>query len=167
MKRVLITGLSGTGKSTVIERLSALGYKAIDADSEEWSMWTDEVMTPPELGPPVEEGRDWVWREDRIAQVLTGEDGDILFLAGCAENMGKFIPRFDHVILLSAPPELMAERLQTRDNNPYGKHPDELKRVLDQVETIELLLRARADLEIDTVLPLDQVMEEILNLAFS
>ena len=32
MKRVLLTGMSGTGKSTVINELAARGYKAVDID---------------------------------------------------------------------------------------------------------------------------------------
>jgi hypothetical protein len=51
MRRVLLTGMSGTGKSTVIDELVARGFRAIDAD-EGWS----------QSGP---EG-DWVWIEDRI-----------------------------------------------------------------------------------------------------
>jgi putative protein kinase ArgK-like GTPase of G3E family len=37
VKRVLLTGMSGTGKSTVIGELATLGYKAIDTDADEWS----------------------------------------------------------------------------------------------------------------------------------
>jgi dephospho-CoA kinase len=32
MKRVLLTGMSGTGKSSIIDRLVALGYRAVDLD---------------------------------------------------------------------------------------------------------------------------------------
>ena len=64
-----------------------------------WSP-TATLVTP---GSPVEADRDWVWREDRIQDLLSTEDADVLFLSGCAENMGKFLPQFDHVILLSAP----------------------------------------------------------------
>jgi dephospho-CoA kinase len=32
MKRVLLTGMSGTGTSTVINELGARGYKAVDTD---------------------------------------------------------------------------------------------------------------------------------------
>ena len=32
MKRILVTGMSGTGKSTVINRLATLGYRAVDSD---------------------------------------------------------------------------------------------------------------------------------------
>src|SRR5436305_843133 len=77
-----------------------------------------------ELGDsPVRENEDWVWREDRIADLLATEDVDLLFLSGCAENMGTFLPQFDQVILLSAPADTIVERLQTRTTNAYGKHP--------------------------------------------
>lgn len=164
MKRVLLTGLSGTGKSTVIRRLAALGYRAVDADTDEWSRWTDDVRTPAELGPPVEPGRDWVWREDRIQRLLSAGDAGVLFVGGCAENMSQFYPQFDRIILLSAPPEIIVQRLATRTGNPYGKRPDQVRRVLDQVQTIEPLLRERADFEIDTSIPVDQVVDAVLRL---
>jgi hypothetical protein len=52
MKRVLLTGMSGTGKSTVINELSARGYKAVDTDYHGLS----ELVTAPQdqvtgLGP--------------------------------------------------------------------------------------------------------------------
>jgi len=34
MKRVLLTGMSGTGKSTVVAELVGLGFKAVDLDSD-------------------------------------------------------------------------------------------------------------------------------------
>jgi predicted ATPase len=41
VKRVLLTGMSGTGKSTLIGELAARGYKAVDLDADEWSEWVD------------------------------------------------------------------------------------------------------------------------------
>jgi adenylate kinase family enzyme len=41
MKRVLITGMSGSGKSSVIQELVARGYQAYDLDAPEWSKWID------------------------------------------------------------------------------------------------------------------------------
>jgi len=50
MKRVLITGMSGTGKSSVIQELVARRYQAYDLDTPEWSEWIDtdpsDVLTP-------------------------------------------------------------------------------------------------------------------------
>jgi shikimate kinase len=167
VKRILLTGMSGTGKSTVIGELAARGFKAVDADSDEYSEWVAISGDSGSPGTPVETGRDWVWREDRLQNLLSTEDADILFVSGCAENMGKFLPQFDQVVLLSAPAEVIVERLSTRTNNPYGKSPDEVARVLGLLETVEPLLRNAAEHEVDTSARLDEVVATVLRLALS
>jgi dephospho-CoA kinase len=165
VKRILLTGISGVGKSSVIAELAARGYTAVDADCDDYSEWravSDDDNTP---GSPVEAGRDWVWREDRLQALLDSENADILFLAGCAANMRAFLPQFDRVILLSAPAEVIVERLATRTTNQYGKRPDEVARTLSLMQTVEPLLRRAADDEIDTSAPLDAVVAGILRLA--
>ena len=150
MKRILLTGMSGTGKSSVIEELVARGYKAIDTD-DGWS----------ELQP---DGRQ-LWREDAIQSLLTTEDAAVLFVAGCEENLAKFLPQFDHVVLLTAPLVILVERLATRTNNAYGKSTEEFRRFLDDVQNVEPLLRRVADHEVRTTAPLDEVVTTILRLA--
>ena len=165
MKRILLTGMSGTGKSTIIDELAARGYKAVDADCDEYSEWVEFAGEADNFGSPVEVGRDWVWREDRIQDLLSTEDSDVLFLSGCAENMRKFLPQFDHVVLLSAPADIIVERLRMRTNNPYGKHPNEITRILGLVKTLEPLLRRAADYEIDTNACIEDIVEILLRLA--
>jgi dephospho-CoA kinase len=165
MKRILLTGMSGTGKSTVINALAARGYKAIDADYDEFSEWvaiSDDSGIP---GEPVEPTSDWMWREDRIQALLNNEDAAVLFVSGCSPNMGKFLSQFDQIILLSAPADVIVERLRTRTNNPYGKNADEVARVLGLVETVEPLLRRAAGHEIDTSVSLDDVVARVLQIA--
>jgi hypothetical protein len=87
VKRVLLTGMSGTGKSSVIRALSACGFKAVDTDDG----WCE----------PLPDGRQR-WREDAISQMLDTEDAGVLFVAGCEENRVRFHPRFDLIILLRA-----------------------------------------------------------------
>jgi dephospho-CoA kinase len=149
VKRVLLTGMSGTGKSSVVQALAARGYKAVDTD-DGWS-------------EPLPDGRQQ-WREDAIERLLDTEDVDVLFVAGCEENQAQFHPRFDHIVLLSAPVETLLERVATRAENPYGKSPEELSRILDDLENVEPLLRRAADHEIRTTAPLDEVVEDVLRL---
>ena len=149
MKRVLLTGMSGTGKSSVVQQLRERGYKAVDSDDGFCEVQPD--------------GRQ-LWREDAIHELLATKDTDVLFVAGCEENQGTFHSQFDHIVLLSAPLETMVERLETRTNNPYGKSRVEFDRFLEDVETVEPLLRRAADHEVRTDAPLDDVLATILRL---
>jgi shikimate kinase len=164
MKRILLTGMSGTGKSTVISALAARGYKALDLDCDTFSEWVELNDASAMPGSPVEADRDWMWRADRVRELLSTQDTDVLFLSGCASNMGQFLPRFGHVILLSAPAEAIVERLSSRTTNLYGKHPDEVARVLDLLQTVEPLLRPAATHQIVTRVSVDEVVAAVLRL---
>jgi broad-specificity NMP kinase len=76
----------------------------------------------------------------------------------------SFHPRFDHIVLLTAPVEVLLERLATRSGNSYGKTPEELGRILDDVETVEPLLRHAAQHEVATTAPLNEVVATVLRL---
>jgi len=141
--------MSGTGKSSVIGALAARGYKAVDTDDG----WCEALP----------DGRQR-WREEAIEQLLATEDAEVLFVAGCEENQVRFHPRFDVIILLSAPAEILAGRLASRTSNSYGKTPGELRRVFDDLQVVEPLLRNAADYEISTTMPLDDVVTAVLRL---
>jgi shikimate kinase len=76
--------------------------------------------------------------------------------------MGKFVPQFDHVVLLSAPADVIAERLGRRTNNQFGKRREELDQVMTVLRTVEPLLRKLADYEIDTRASLEEVVAAVL-----
>ena len=149
MKRVLLTGMSGVGKSSVVLELVARGYKAVDTDYG--------------FCEPLPDGRQQ-WNEDAVQELLSTEDVDVLFVAGSEENQVQFHPQFDHIILLTAPLEILLERLAARTNNPYGKSPEELRRFLVDVETVEPLLRRVADHEVVTTVPVPDVVSTVLRL---
>ncbi len=67
MKRVLLTGMSGTGKSTLVRALAARGYTAVDTDSDEWCEWVDVGVGAERAGMAA--GPNWVWRADRIGHL--------------------------------------------------------------------------------------------------
>jgi shikimate kinase len=152
---VLVTGMSGTGKSTVLGALGERGHDVVDTDSVAWSRW---VTLP-------DGSRDWIWREPEIERLLAGAEGRSLFVAGCKSNQGAFYPSFDAVVLLTAPVAVLLERIEGRGDNPYGKSADERALVLHHVATVEPLLRRTATHVLDTDAPLSEVVASLEEIA--
>ena len=150
--RVLITGMSGAGKSTALVELEKRGFRVVDTDSTEWSEWV----------PASEE---WLWREDRMAELLAEDGPGTLYVSGCMSNQGKFCDRFDAVVLLSAPADVLLGRIEQRTTNDYGKTPRERDLILHHLETVEPLLRATSTHEIDASRPVAQVVDELVAVA--
>jgi broad-specificity NMP kinase len=162
MKRILITGMSGTGKSAVIQELVSRGYPGHDLDTPEWSEWIDAA--PSDDLTPVQ-GKDWVWRENRVRELLSGPEEGTLFISGCAANMARLFPLIDCIILLSAPVETIVERLEARSPGGYGHSAGERRKVVELISTIEPLLRKVARQEIDTRKPVRATVDEILKIS--
>jgi dephospho-CoA kinase len=155
MPKVLVTGMSGTGKSTALQLLSKRGHRAVDTDTDEWSHW---ISLP-------DGSADWVWREAAITSLLAGHGHGHLFVAGCKTNQGKFYPQFDHIALLSAPACILLARIAARTSNPYGKRQEERALILHHLAEVEPLLRASATIEIDASAPVARVVKQLEDLA--
>lgn len=140
--------MSGTGKSTALEKLAQRGYRAVDTDH---GGWIDDTGPEP------------LWREDRIDALIAEHErsGEPLFVAGTVINQEKFYPRFDHVVLLTAPLAVMLDRIATRETNPFGKTAAERDRIVADTAEIEPLLRSSATVRIDTSQPLDEVVNQL------
>jgi dephospho-CoA kinase len=156
MARILVTGMSGTGKSSVLCELSRRGHQTVDTDSDAWS----EYVSAEDGG----RSQDWVWREDRVRRLLEGHRDGLLYVSGCKSNQGKFYDCFEAVVLLSVPAETILERVMTRETNDYGKSGRERRQILRDLETVEPLLRATATAELDTRRPLSAVADDLVAL---
>jgi shikimate kinase len=144
--RVLLTGMSGTGKSALVRELRRRGYVAHDADDDGFS-------------EPRADGR-WGWRAELVADLLAQETEGLLFFAGCSEEQIG-LP-FDYRVLLTAPRSVLIERLRTRGSNRYGGEDTELSQVLADLAEVEPLLRRSADLVLTTTAPPSQVADCLL-----
>lgn len=127
--RILITGMSGAGKSTLLEELARRGHLTVDTDYGGWTL--DQKL----------------WDEPRMTELLNGTANVIV--SGTVENQGRFYTLFEHVVLLSAPIEVLLERVTTRTNNPYGRTAEEQADIRRYAKEVEPLLRRGATLELD------------------
>lgn len=147
MPRVLITGMSGVGKTTLLNELRRRGFRTVDTDYDDWEL------------PGA------VWDEPRMTTLLASHD--TIAVSGTAQNQGSFYDRFEHVVLLSAPLSVLLERVAIRTNNPYGKSEAQRAEIAEYVETVEPLLRAGATLELDGRRPVTDLADEVALLLIS
>lgn len=145
MARVLVTGMSGAGKTTLLQELARRGYRTIDTDYDGWVL------------------PDGTWDEPRMSALLAAELS--LVVSGTVGNQRRFYDRFAAVVLLSAPVEVLIDRVSARANNPYGKSADDQSVIRRNVLDVEPLLRNGATLELDGRRPVADLADEVGRLA--
>jgi dephospho-CoA kinase len=149
VRKILVTGMSATGKSTALAELARRGFDVVETDRGDWSEWSES------------EGG-YVWRENLIQELLARETSSTLYVSGTVSNQGRFYPQFDAVVLLSAPTDVLLRRLASRTTNDYGKSDDERDLILTELSEVEPLLRATCTHEIDATHPVFEVVEQLI-----
>ena len=137
--RMLVTGMSGAGKTTVLAELRRRGRRTVDTDYGGW------------------ERPAGFWDEERMTALLA-EHRDVV-VSGTVSNQGRFYDRFEHVVLLSAPVEVLLERCRRRTDNPYGRSPEQQEEIRRYAAEVEPLLRRGATLELDGRLPVSRLAD--------
>ncbi|WP_344054922.1 AAA family ATPase [Microbacterium lacus] len=145
MAHVLITGMSGAGKSTVLAALARRGLRTVDTDFDGWVL------------------DDGTWDEPRMSALLAAET--TVIVSGTVENQGRFYDRFADIVLLTAPVEILMERATRRSDNPYGTSLRDQNEIRDYVRTVEPLLRETATLTLDGRRPVSELADIVEHLA--
>src|SRR5437867_12368126 len=65
MSRILVTGISGTGKSSALAELGRRGYPVVDTDDPGWRVYREYVESSDEL-----HRGEWLWVEERMTMLL-------------------------------------------------------------------------------------------------
>jgi GTPase SAR1 family protein len=123
MAGVLVTGMSGAGKTSLLNELRRRGHLTVDDDG-----W---------------ERPDRPWDETPMTRLL--ESHRDIVVSGTVANQG----RFEHVALLSAALDALLARVAARTTNPNGSTPEQRPEIAHYAATVEPLLRRGATLELD------------------
>jgi dephospho-CoA kinase len=150
---VFVTGMSGTGKSSALALLARHGHDTVDTDEPGWII---QSQTP--------DGPEPLWDLDRVGALLDRHQTGWLFIAGCVANQSVLYNRFDAVVLLSAPVDVLLERVTDRAN-PFGSSAEDRATIASDLATYEPLLRAGADHEIMTTAPISEVVSALEQIA--
>jgi dephospho-CoA kinase len=143
--------MSATGKSSALAQLRRRGFHVVDTDEPGWTEWSDR-------------DRGYLWREARMAELLSRDTDVTLYVSGTVSNQGRFYPQFDAVVLLSAPADVLLERLERRTTNGYGKTAEDRELILGHLADVEPLLRASCTHELDATQPLADVVQRLVDI---
>jgi broad-specificity NMP kinase len=166
--RYLITGVAGTGKSTLAKELRKRGYAAYDTE-EGFSYYVDK-QTGERCAYPKEPSQEWYDKHERVfdekilMNLLKKHENENLFIASITANQAKYYPQFDKIFLLTAPDDIITHRLGTRTNNYFGRHPLDLQRVIGRHQQFDDELKALGAQPIDSTRPIEAVADEILSI---
>jgi len=136
--------MSGVGKSTVLAELAGRGHEVLDTDYDGWTL------------------PDATWDPVRMTDYLRAHASAVV--SGAVENQARFYEWFSSVVLLTAPLDVVLDRVRTRRNNPYGKTARDQDEIRHYVRTVEPLLRAGATAVLDARRSVHELADEVEHL---
>lgn len=164
MPAYLVTGYPATGKSSVADELARRGYAAYNTDDiPGLSHHVHKDGTPVDLskGHITDKSElEWVWNKDKLTELL--RSADKVFICAITTRQHEFYDQFDKIFVLTIDEDTLKHRLMTRTTNDFGKHPNEMKMLLEGREGFLQQMLKEDAVPIDATQPLGKVVDEIL-----
>lgn len=120
-KSILITGVPGSGKSSVCRELTDLDYAAYDIESIEGICKMVRKDTGENFvdfdNADLEKVKnsDWICDKDKLQELIRAQTEEIAFYCITTSNTEEIIPLFTDIILLRPSPETVRKRLSNRE----------------------------------------------------
>lgn len=167
MKNYLITGIAGTGKTTVANALKEKGYRVLETDDDfrisiEDMKRRDSDFIVPKRWANDGKGRHFIDSE-KILPVLTKQGQGIQFLCGHGRNWIDYSKYFEKVFLLTVDEAELDARLKRRDVGSWGHESHEREDSLSMMSDFNNNIRQMNVIEINTDQPVKSVVEQIIN----
>jgi adenylate kinase family enzyme len=170
MPLIYITGVSGSGKSTVRAELSKRGYKVFGVDEDriaafynnETGKITDNPRTVQDRSPEWYAHHTWKISRERVERLALQGENNLVFLCGDASNDEEVCDLFSRIVALTVDSATLEKRITTRTTNYFGKLPHEYASILEQQKRAGLYYRRLNAILIDATQPIEAVVDEIL-----
>jgi shikimate kinase len=171
---VYITGVPGSGKSTVCAELQACGYASVDADDAigAWvSRETGETLErPPAFAartPEFYDQHDWCYQADKAEQLAASYAAMACFMGGCGDGENEISHLFAKAFFLHVGADELRHRLLTRTNGPFANasravRAAQVERVLPRRAALERTWLRNGFEMVSSMQPLTDVVADIL-----
>ena len=168
MKKIYITGISGTGKSAIAEKLNKRGIYAIDIDEVEGlCRWRNKKTFEKAdwysgIGNEFFESHRYVCDKNKLFSLMN-KNKDIIVVVGVADNQADFLDSFDKVFLLHCSEKTFLKRIKDRTNHDFGKHKTEQKMILSWYKSFEKEMLDKGAVPINTEDSIETVVNNIIS----
>ncbi|MCP2323582.1 dephospho-CoA kinase [Hamadaea flava] len=169
---VLITGVSGSGKSALTRALIGSGQRAISLDAYPGlAYWADHTHTPVTRPhhPDIQwlTAHHWILDPQVLDQLITTDklagQTPPLVLCGVAANLADLRDRFSTVIMLDIDRATQADRLTNASRgNDFGRAGDSARWLTTTFDTERTRLMALADTIVDATGDLHHVTGTVI-----
>jgi broad-specificity NMP kinase len=161
----LVTGRAGSGKSTICLELLKRDLPTYDGDQiPGLAGWIDLKTGLPAIVNPSEfvdyKKVGWNWSK-KVLQAFIN-DNKSCFVCGSASNQLLMHKEFDKIFVLTLKPETQRQRLVTRANSTYAKHPDQISEILKEQQILVEKSKLLGAITIDAEPSPSKIVEEIL-----
>lgn len=166
--QILITGVAGSGKTTISEELNRIDKEAIDIERVDGLFSMIERATGKIAGKfdvhdiEMQKKHNWVCNIDKLKETIEANSDKNVYYCGTGGNILDTLPLFDKVFLLTASDEVLRERLTNRKNNYFAQTPEIQDWVCEYRKPFEKACKEAKVEIIDTNKELSDVVNEIV-----
>lgn len=169
MSLIYVTGIAGSGKSTVCTELKKRGYETQEGDdglSDFYDNGTGEVARRPvDVAERTIEWRSkhtWKMSRDKLLHLKANSNGKTAFVCGVASNEDEYLDVFDKIFALTVDIDTLKQRINDRDDHSFGKLPNEMDIILEWQQGVRDHYHKVGAQVIDATKPLNVVVDEIV-----
>lgn len=173
MPLIYISGVSATGKPTLLKALSQKGFKTYDTDDDKLAAWysnrTGKLAHRP--ANPADRTEEWYanhsWKlsKERVERIAERTDGRTVFMCGSTLSDIDVWNLFTKVICLTIDENTLKHRLLNRASSDWGKTPTEFNHVLKWRGPWEERSRRLGAVMVDATQPINDVVTKVLDVA--
>lgn len=168
MKKIYITGVSGTGKTTLARELEKKGFYTISIDEiDNLCSWIHQETGQNDGGKEAEMTIDFIDKHHWICDIdylkeLLNKKVDVAFVLGKAANQDDFLYIFDKILLLQCSPETFCKRIENRTDNNFGKDKKVQEQILRRYKPYAEKMLAKGAIPIGTDRPIEEVVDDVV-----